>query len=73
MNIEEKKAYKEEKLYKAIKEFINKNGYAPSIRELMEITNMPSTASVYFILLHLKENGFIDFIPKKYRTIKILK
>lgn len=64
---------KQEELYKAIKEFIEVNGYAPTIRELNEITNKKSTATTFNKLLQLKKKGYITYEEGKSRTIKILK
>lgn len=64
---------KQEELYIAIKEFIKKNGYAPTVRELCEITNVKSPATTFSKLIILKRKGYITYIEGKSRTIKILK
>ena len=64
---------KQEELYLAIKSFINKNGYAPTVRELNEITNIKSPATTFGKLIQLKKKGYITYIEGKARTIKILK
>lgn len=63
---------KQEELYIAIKEFINKNGYSPTVRELGKITNIKSPATTYAKLIILKRKGYITFVEGKSRTIKIL-
>ena len=64
---------KQEELYMAIKEFIKDNGYAPTVRELNEKTNIKSPATTFAKLIQLKKKGYITFIEGKARTIKILK
>lgn len=63
---------KQEELYIAIKEFINKNGYSPTVRELGELTNIKSPATTYGKLIILKRKGYITYEEGKSRTIKIL-
>lgn len=60
-------------VYETLDYFIKKNGYSPSFRELGEITNRSSSASVFYELNILKKKGYIDYIPKKSRTIRIIK
>lgn len=64
---------KQEKLYLAIKNFIEKNGYAPTIREINEIINIKSTSTTFTKLLQLQKKGYITYINGKARTIKLLK
>lgn len=64
---------KQEILYLAIKNFIEKNGYAPTIREINEIINIKSTSTTYTKLLQLQKKGYITYINGKARTIKLLK
>ena len=37
----------QENIYNIVKEFINKNGYSPSIREIAKIANLKSPATVF--------------------------
>lgn len=64
---------KQKETLQLLKEYIDKNGYAPTIRELCKIANVNSSCTIYKHLLHLKEKGYIDYVPNKSRTIKILK
>lgn len=64
---------KQEELYKAIKEFINEKGYAPTVRELCEITDIKSPATTFGKLIILKRKGYITYEKNKSRTIKVLK
>jgi len=62
---------KQEKIYNIIKEFIASNGYAPTIRELCEITGLSSTSTIHSHLKKLCDNGYISYIHDKKRSIKI--
>ena len=59
-------------VYKAIKEYIEENGYSPSIRELCKITHKESPATIKFCLDRLRKDGIISFVTGKNRTIRIL-
>lgn len=55
-----------------IKLFIEKNGYAPTVRELCFFTDRSSPATIHFHLKNLKEKGYIDFNYNKNRTIRLI-
>ena len=54
-------------------DYINENGFSPSYRELCDIADVNSPATIWTHLKNLKNKGYIDYIPAKSRTIKILK
>ena len=62
----------QEKILNIIKDFINKNGYSPTVREIGKISDLKSTSTVktYLDILYIK--GYITYIPKLSRTIKII-
>jgi repressor LexA len=60
-------------VYEAIKVFIEKNGFSPSLRELCEILKDESYASISYNMKKLKELGFIYFEKNKPWTTKIIK
>ena len=62
---------KQEELYITIKDYIDKNKYSPSIRELCIRLGNNSPATVHTKLSLLKEKGFITYEEGKSRTIKI--
>lgn len=64
---------KQEYIYNIIKEFINENGYAPTVREIGKLAGLNSPATVFQHLKKLKVKGYIDYIEEKSRTIRILK
>ena len=59
-------------LYKAIKEYIEKNGYSPTIRELCDITQRNSPATIKVALDRMVRDGIISYEKGKNRTIRIL-
>ena len=63
---------KQEELYITIKDYIDRNGYSPSIRELCIRLGNNSPATVHAKLKMLKQKGFITYEKGKSRTIKIL-
>lgn len=56
--------------YQYIKEFIKKNGYSPSMREIADNTKR-SLDTIFNHVYELKEQGKIDFIKGKARTIRL--
>lgn len=64
---------KQREILDIIKDFISKNGYSPSIREICKIANLSSTATVHAHLNNLKEKGYISCVDGKVRTIRIIK
>lgn len=59
-------------VYKAIKEYIEENGYSPSIREICQITGKKSPATIKFCLDRLRKDEIISYVTGKNRTIRIL-
>ena len=53
------KGTRRERVYNFIVEFMKKNGYAPSVREICTGTDLSSTSSVYMHLLMLEDEGKI--------------
>ena len=63
---------KQEETLKAIKKFIAKNGYSPSVRELCDMMNLSSTATVFVHMRHLMNKGYISQTNNKFRTLEVL-
>lgn len=61
-----------DKVYNFIVEFIQKNSYAPSIREICIGTNLRSTSNVYAYLLKLEDEGKIEVKRNSPRAIKVV-
>jgi len=63
---------KQEEVFNIVKEFIEKNGYSPSIRELCVLTNKKSTSTIAEYLMVLSDKGYITYQVGKNRTIRII-
>ena len=60
------------KIYNFLIEFMTKNGYAPSVREICDGTNLKSTSSVHHHLMILDDMGKIHMENNKTRAIKLI-
>lgn len=56
----------------AIKAYWAEHQFAPSVRDLCELTDINSTGYVYRILLALRAEGLVDFQPNMARTIRVV-
>ena len=61
-----------EQIYNFLVDFVKKNGYAPSVREICTGTDLSSTSSVYMHLLKLEDEGKIQVKRKSTRAIKLV-
>lgn len=68
----EKLTIKQARVLDALKKFMAKKGYPPTVRELCEITNLSSTATVHVHLDHLQKKGYIKKDKDKNRTLELL-
>ncbi|MBO4251513.1 MAG: transcriptional repressor LexA [Clostridia bacterium] len=57
------------KVYNFVVNYIDLNGYPPSIRDICAKLGIKSTATVYLYLDKLKERGLLDKSPMKKRAI----
>lgn len=64
---------KQIEVLKCINDFINENGYSPTIRELCEIMDLSSPATMHTHLIELSDKGYITYVVGKSRTIRIIK
>lgn len=62
---------KREEVLNFIKSFIAEHGYGPSVREIMAAVKLLSTATVYYHLRALKEQGLIIMEEGKKRAISL--
>ena len=67
----EKLTNKQEKILNEIKKYIAKKGYPPTVRELCQLANLKSTATIQTHLDHLQEKGYIRKDKEKNRTIEL--
>jgi repressor LexA len=65
--------YYQRKIYKVIKEYIEDYGYSPTYREIADLAYLNSPATIHHHMKKLKEEGYIDFEPKRNRTVRIIK
>lgn len=63
---------KQEEVLTAIKKYIAKNGYSPSVREVCELMNLSSTATVFVHMRHLMNKGYLKQADNKFRTLEVL-
>lgn len=63
---------KQEEVLTVIKKFIAKNGYSPSVREICDLMNLSSTATVFVHMKHLMNKGYLKQTNNKFRTLEVL-
>ncbi|HSM84154.1 MAG TPA: transcriptional repressor LexA [Nodosilinea sp.] len=61
----------EHRLYLTLRDLIEQESYAPSIRELQEASNLSSRSLVQDLLKRLQHKGYIDRPPGKARAIAL--
>ena len=62
---------KRQEILQFLQEFISRNGYAPSVREIMDGVGLHSTASVHYHLAALREAGEISIEDNRNRAISL--
>jgi len=67
----EKLTKKQEKVLQVIKKYLAENGYSPTIRELCEIFELKSTATMFVHVKKLEEKGYLKQTKSKFRTIEL--
>ncbi len=60
-------------LFASIQQFIQENDYPPTIREMQEMETISTTSLVKHYLDRLEEHGYIDRVPNKSRSLRVLK
>lgn len=58
------------KILDTIINYIEENGFSPTVRELGELVGIKSTSTVHEHLKKLKEQGKIEWNPTQPRTIR---
>ena len=66
-----KKMDKKEELLKFIREYIDENGYPPTVREMCRAVKVNSTSTIAYHLAKLEDNGFIKKNPNKNRALEV--
>jgi repressor LexA len=62
----------DEQVLEFIEEFVDSNGYAPSVRDVMEAMDVVSPSTAYSRLKKLRKQGRIDWADDRSRTIRII-
>lgn len=62
---------KQKKCLDFIKRYTKSNGCSPSYQEMADYLGLFSKSNVYKIIQNLKEQGYIEDTPNKYRSIKL--
>ena len=70
--IKQTRGTRREQIYNFLVDFVKKNGYAPSVREICTGTDLSSTSSVYMHLLKLEDEGKIQVKRKSTMAIKLV-
>ncbi|GFI15296.1 LexA repressor [Lachnospiraceae bacterium] len=70
--IEQTQITTQEMVYNFLIEFIKKNGYPPSLREICTGTHLSSTSSVHNHLLALENEEKIKMKPNSPRALKVI-
>ena len=68
----EKLTQKQEEVLTVIKKYIAEHGYSPSVREICELMNLSSTATVFVHMKHLMNKGYLKQTNNKFRTLEVL-
>lgn len=68
----EKLTNSQEVILDSLKRFMAINGYPPTVRELCEINNLSSSATIQLHLEKLQEKGYINKKDAKSRTLELL-
>ena len=63
---------KQREIYDYVVEYINKNNFPPSIREIGAAFGLSSPATVHTHLKNLECAGYIQITKNKFRAIKII-
>lgn len=58
-------------VYNFTSDYINDNGFPPSVREICSKLNIKSTATAYSYIEKLRKKGLIDKSPMKKRALKL--
>lgn len=65
--------YKQNRTLKTIKEFINRNGFPPTLAELSISLGLKSDDGATRYLNTLVKKGFVERVPNVARGIRVLK
>lgn len=55
-----------------VRAYADEHGYPPSTREITTELGFKSVESVHRILVHLREQGLVTWVPNHARTLRVL-
>lgn len=61
-----------QKILNVIIEYIQDNGFPPTVREISDISGIKSTSTVFYNLHRLQDEGFIEMCDYLPRTIRVI-
>ena len=67
-----KKVDKKEELLKFIKQYVDDNGYPPTVREMCRAVKVNSTSTIAYHLSKLEDDGHIKKNPNKNRALEVV-
>ena len=67
-----KKNTMQERIYEYIAQFVEDNGYPPSVREIGEAMGLKSPSTVHFHLKNMEEKGLINKGAGKGRAVSLV-
>ena len=62
---------RKQQIVECIEEYSRQHGFPPTVRELCRMTGLSSTSSVHKYLVELKEQGVIQSLPERPRTLTL--
>ena len=66
-----RKSNKRSEILDYLTQYVEQNGYGPSVREICDAVGLTSTATVHYHLSALRESGQITMDGNKKRTIRV--
>jgi SOS-response transcriptional repressor LexA len=63
---------KQKAVLEFIKNFVTKNGYPPSVRQIGIGVQLKSSATIQRYLVALRDHGLISWVPGGPRTLKVI-
>jgi repressor LexA len=60
-------------VHQAIVEYLGKNGYPPTVREIQEMSGLKTTSHVSYCLKRLELKGHITLVPNSSRGIRLVR
>lgn len=58
-----------QQIVECIEEYSRQHGFPPTVRELCRMTGLSSTSSVHKYIVVLKEEGVLQSLPERPRTL----